>query len=152
MVVPWSALGITPPAPGAQLHAEIAITSWDRERWMSLSGLAPDAAMDHPEAWRADAARQRPSNDREPALVPGAGTRVRDRTTPEIREPARATGWRRPECVRPLEATAELQTAPCRDTARSRSLRARGNLAEAICRRGADKSGKIKQARGPTGT
>ena len=52
MVVPWSALGIRPPAPGAQLHAEIAITSWDRERWMSLSGLAPDAAMDHPGAWR----------------------------------------------------------------------------------------------------
>jgi hypothetical protein len=52
MVVPWSALGITPPAPGALLRAEVAITSWDRERWMSLSGLAPDAAMDRPEAWR----------------------------------------------------------------------------------------------------
>jgi hypothetical protein len=52
VVVPWSALGITPPSPGAQLRAEVAITSWDRERWMSLSGLAPDAAMDHPEAWR----------------------------------------------------------------------------------------------------
>jgi hypothetical protein len=52
MVVPWSALGIGSPAPGAQLRAEIAITSWDRDRWMSLSGLAPDAAMDHPEAWR----------------------------------------------------------------------------------------------------
>jgi hypothetical protein len=52
MVLPWSALGITPPAPGALLRAEVAITSWDRERWMSLSGLAPDAAMDHPEAWR----------------------------------------------------------------------------------------------------
>jgi hypothetical protein len=52
VVVPWSALGITPPSPGAQLRAEVAITSWDRERWMSLSGLAPDAAMEHPEAWR----------------------------------------------------------------------------------------------------
>jgi hypothetical protein len=52
MVVPWSALGVTSPAPGAPLHAEIAVTSWDRERWMSLSGLAPDTAMDYPEAWR----------------------------------------------------------------------------------------------------
>jgi hypothetical protein len=53
MVIPWSALGITPPAPGTRLRAEIAITSWDRERWMSLSGRAPDAAMNHPENWRA---------------------------------------------------------------------------------------------------
>jgi hypothetical protein len=53
MVIPWSALGITSPAPGTQLRAEIAITSWDRERWMSLSGRAPDAAMDHPEDWPA---------------------------------------------------------------------------------------------------
>ena len=53
MVIPWSAFGIAAPAPGTQLRAEIAITSWDRGRWMSLSGRAPDAAMDHPEAWRA---------------------------------------------------------------------------------------------------
>ena len=53
MVIPWSALGITPPAPGTQLRAEIAITSWDRERWMSLSGRAPDTAMNHPEDWPA---------------------------------------------------------------------------------------------------
>ncbi len=53
MVIPWSALGVTPPAPGMQLRAEVAITSWDRERWISLSGRAPDAAMDHPEVWPA---------------------------------------------------------------------------------------------------
>ena len=53
MVIPWSVLGIPSPAPGTQLRAEVAITSWDRERWMSLSGLAPEAAMDHPEAWHA---------------------------------------------------------------------------------------------------
>jgi hypothetical protein len=52
MVIPWSALGINPPPPGTQLRAEVAITSWDSERWMSLSGLAPDAAMQHSEAWR----------------------------------------------------------------------------------------------------
>jgi len=53
MVIPWSALGIAPPTAGMQLRAEIAITSWDRERWMSLSGRAPDAAMNHPEDWPA---------------------------------------------------------------------------------------------------
>jgi len=53
MVIPWSALGITAPTPGTHLRAEIAITSWDRERWMSLSGRAPDAAMNHPEDWPA---------------------------------------------------------------------------------------------------
>jgi hypothetical protein len=51
MVIPWSALGIAPPSPGTRLHAEVAITSWDRERWMSLSGTAPDVTMEHPEAW-----------------------------------------------------------------------------------------------------
>jgi len=35
------------------LRAEIAITSWDRDRWMSLSGRAPDAAMNDPEGWPA---------------------------------------------------------------------------------------------------
>jgi hypothetical protein len=53
MVIPWSALGITVPASGTQLRADIAITSWDSERWMSLSGLAPDAAMNDPEVWPA---------------------------------------------------------------------------------------------------
>jgi len=53
MVIPWSALGVTAPATGTQLRAEIAITSWDRDRWMSLSGRAPDAAMNDPEGWPA---------------------------------------------------------------------------------------------------
>jgi hypothetical protein len=53
VMIPWAALGEAAPAPGSQLRAEIAITSWDRERWMSLSGRAPDAAMNHPEDWSA---------------------------------------------------------------------------------------------------
>jgi hypothetical protein len=53
MVIPWSALGVDAPAPGAQLRAEIAVTSWHRERWMSLSGRPPSAAMNDPEGWRA---------------------------------------------------------------------------------------------------
>jgi hypothetical protein len=53
ILIPWSALGDAAPAPGSQLRAEIAITSWDRERWMSLSGRTPDAAMNHPEDWSA---------------------------------------------------------------------------------------------------
>ena len=51
MVIPWSALGIAAPMPGTQLRAEVAITSWDRDRWMSLSGRAPDSAMKDPEVW-----------------------------------------------------------------------------------------------------
>ena len=52
MVIPWSAFGIAAPAPGTQLRAEIAITSWDRGRWMSLSGRAPEAALADPGGWR----------------------------------------------------------------------------------------------------
>ncbi len=53
MRIPWSALGSAPPSPGARLRVEVAATSWDRGRWMSLSGRAPAAAMSYPEAWRA---------------------------------------------------------------------------------------------------
>ena len=53
MLIPWSALGIAPPAPGAALKAEVALTSWDGERWMSLSGRAPEAALADPSGWRA---------------------------------------------------------------------------------------------------
>jgi hypothetical protein len=53
MLLPWSALGVGLPAPGTTLRAEVAITSWDGERWMSLSGRAPETALDHPEWWRA---------------------------------------------------------------------------------------------------
>jgi hypothetical protein len=52
MVIPWSALGVAPPAPGAALKAEVALTSWHRERWMSLSGRAPEAALADPAGWQ----------------------------------------------------------------------------------------------------
>lgn len=52
MVIPWAALGIAAPTPGLPLRAEVAMTSWHRERWMSLSGQAPDAALADPAAWR----------------------------------------------------------------------------------------------------
>jgi hypothetical protein len=75
ILIPWSALGIAAPAPGTILRAEVAVTSWDGERWMSLSGQPPDAAMEHPETWRT----MRLGNGRQmierlaplPALVPG---------------------------------------------------------------------------------
>ncbi len=51
--IPWSALGMTPPVAGTSLHLEVAVTSWDRDRWMSLSGRAPAAAMGDPAGWRA---------------------------------------------------------------------------------------------------
>jgi hypothetical protein len=53
VMIPWSALGVTAPRPGTPLRAEVAITSWERERWMSLSGQAPEGAMKHPEDWPA---------------------------------------------------------------------------------------------------
>ena len=51
-VIPWAALGVAPPLPGAQLRVELAMTSWDRERWMSLSGRAPEGALADPAGWR----------------------------------------------------------------------------------------------------
>jgi hypothetical protein len=53
LVIPWSALGLESPAPDMPLRAEVALTSWHRERWMSLSGSSPAVAMEHPESWRA---------------------------------------------------------------------------------------------------
>ena len=76
MMIPWSALGMAaPPPPETQLRAEIVITSWDRERWMSLSGRAPEAAMSHPENWpamRLGNGRQM-IESRPPPLAPAPG-------------------------------------------------------------------------------
>jgi hypothetical protein len=52
MTVPWSYFGVAPPVAGASLKAEVAITSWHRERWMSLSGQPPVKAMADPSLWR----------------------------------------------------------------------------------------------------
>jgi hypothetical protein len=53
-LIPWSALGApTPPSAGAPLRIETAVTSWERDRWMSLSGRPPDAAMRDAGGWRA---------------------------------------------------------------------------------------------------
>lgn len=51
--IPWQALGIAPPSPGTVLHAAVAMTSWDRDRWMSLTGRTPAAALADPTTWRA---------------------------------------------------------------------------------------------------
>jgi len=51
-LIPWSALGVASPGEGTPLHVEIAVTSWDRDRWMSLSGRDPAAAMRDPAGWR----------------------------------------------------------------------------------------------------
>ena len=50
--IPWSALGVAPPTTGTPLRIETAVTSWERDRWMSLSGRPPDAAMRDPAQWR----------------------------------------------------------------------------------------------------
>jgi hypothetical protein len=51
MVISWQALGIAPPKPQAALRADVAVTSWHRERWMSLSGKPPEPAMADPGGW-----------------------------------------------------------------------------------------------------
>jgi hypothetical protein len=51
MLLPWSTLGVAPPQPGAKLRAEVAMTSWHGERWMSLSGATPERAMSDPAHW-----------------------------------------------------------------------------------------------------
>jgi len=51
MRIPWPALGIAPPRPGATISADVAMTSWYRDRWMSLSGKPPEAAMADPSGW-----------------------------------------------------------------------------------------------------
>ena len=71
----WSALGVPVPPPGAPLHAEVAVTSWDGDRWMSLSGPAPAAVMNDPAGWRAmrlgDGARMIETGPPPPGRAPG---------------------------------------------------------------------------------
>jgi hypothetical protein len=52
MTIPWSYLGVAPPIPGGALKAEVAMTSWHSERWMSMSGKPPAADMADPSGWR----------------------------------------------------------------------------------------------------
>ena len=51
MTIPWSYLGVPPPIAGASLKAEVAMTSWHDERWMSLSGKPPEADLADPSGW-----------------------------------------------------------------------------------------------------
>jgi hypothetical protein len=51
MTIPWSYLGVEPPVAGGSLKAEVAMTSWHNERWMSLSGRPPAAALADPGGW-----------------------------------------------------------------------------------------------------
>ena len=52
MTIPWSALGVAPPAAGASLKAEVAMTAWHNERWMTISGRPPEQALADPKGWR----------------------------------------------------------------------------------------------------
>jgi hypothetical protein len=53
ITIPWSALGATQPAPGATIRAEVAMTSWHRQRWMSISGKPPEQGLANPAGWHA---------------------------------------------------------------------------------------------------
>ncbi|MGH7095761.1 MAG: hypothetical protein ACREFB_19800, partial [Stellaceae bacterium] len=52
MRIPWTDLGIAAPPPGGTIKAELAMTSWYHDRWMSLSGQPTEAAMHNPADWR----------------------------------------------------------------------------------------------------
>lgn len=53
MRIPWSALGsVATPRPGMRLSVEVAVTAWERDRWMSLSGKPPGPAMQAVNGWR----------------------------------------------------------------------------------------------------
>jgi hypothetical protein len=51
MTIPWSNLGVPPPIAGSSLKAEVTMTSWHNERWMSLSGKPPEAGLADPAGW-----------------------------------------------------------------------------------------------------
>jgi hypothetical protein len=68
MRIPWPALGVAAASPGASFRGEVAMTSWDGDRWMSLSGEAPEAAMRDPARW--------------PRMRLGDGARMIERAAP----------------------------------------------------------------------
>src|SRR5262249_49701127 len=74
-LIPWPARGIEAPAPGVPLRAEIAVTSWHRERWMSLSGRPPTEAMSDPQGWRrmrlGNGSQMIETSPAHPGLAPG---------------------------------------------------------------------------------
>ena len=53
LTIPWALLGTVAPAAGATIRAEVAMTSWHRDRWMSISGRAPDDDLADPSGWHA---------------------------------------------------------------------------------------------------
>jgi hypothetical protein len=52
MTIPWSYLGVSPPSAGASLKAEMTMTSWHNESWMSISSRPPAADLADPSGWR----------------------------------------------------------------------------------------------------
>jgi hypothetical protein len=52
LLIPWAVLGVSSPPRGAELRLEVACSAFFRSRWMSLSGLAPAAALSRPDRWR----------------------------------------------------------------------------------------------------
>jgi len=51
VLIPWSALGLSRPPRSGRIRADVSATAWHRSRWMSLSGLSPEASASHPEEW-----------------------------------------------------------------------------------------------------
>jgi hypothetical protein len=49
--LPWRELGLTGLPPSRSLRLELAAMAWHRSRWMSMSGLPPELAMQDPARW-----------------------------------------------------------------------------------------------------
>ena len=52
MTLPWEAFGTSGPPRDRRLRLELAATAFHRSRWMSLSGAAPEKAMQDSTTWK----------------------------------------------------------------------------------------------------
>ncbi|MDE2228003.1 MAG: hypothetical protein KGL11_03050 [Alphaproteobacteria bacterium] len=50
-LIPWAALGMSGPPESHRIRLEVSAQSWFRARWMSLSGLPPEASAADPGVW-----------------------------------------------------------------------------------------------------
>jgi hypothetical protein len=60
MTLPWEAFGTSGPPRDRRLRLQLAATAFHRSRWMSLSGAAPEKAMQDSTSWKTATLTGRP--------------------------------------------------------------------------------------------
>jgi hypothetical protein len=50
-LIPWRAIGLEGPPASRRIRVEVSSSAWFRSRWMSLSGLSPEAGSAAPDRW-----------------------------------------------------------------------------------------------------